>query len=349
MKIRTCFLNTRFFLILFALVFLTSFISRQSFAATMRSQQISMDISELKYTPTEDGGYTYTATINGEQVTGHLAAGAVQKPTNSNLNAALTASIHDAVARDITKNMALSVKDDATETKEPATTSKKENNTSNTSQENELNLIGNGKNAEDIIQSLINGDITLCNEQMIKNIGSVLTDRSDITTPEELAEALQSYYYKKTWFSKEETFNNPKVSRSNLYSGMNYTSSVNSVLTENFECVKNKNIKEQKEQKVYTPPQVTITCGDPNNPFNAVLCKGAEFFGYVRTLASLISAFALVAFSVNAIFGNVNWKWFMGVIFGLLVISLTGALVDFIIDSDDAQMSGKYINDTLTD
>ncbi len=274
MKIRTCFLNTRFFLILFFLIFTFSF------------QESKASVSDL-----------------------------VSKIENNGLAQKYTSSFNYLV---------------------------QEKGYQNGKQVVALNFFANNGQLPGVLEKLTQGGFPLCEgreSEFINKLGQALNLNTRTTNQQELYSAIQEKFYPKGKY---------KVPKSTSEIETIFTS-VNSVLTENLECVVDQDIKEKKEQKVYTPPQVTITCGDPNNPFNAVLCKGAEFFGYVRTLASLISAFALVAFSVNAIFGNVNWKWFMGVIFGLLVISLTGALVDFIIDSDDAQMSGKYINDTLTD
>ena len=206
-----------------------------------------------------------------------------------------------------------------------------------------LNFFLNNGNLQGILEKLTQGGFPLCEgreSEFIKKLGTALTSNANtnITTQSELSSAIQDRFFPNGRYHPS----------SSTPTNMAIVNSVNAILTENLECIVDKNAKEETlvPQPDPTPPS-EVTCGDPDNPFNSVLCSGAKFFGYIRTLAALASAFALVAFSVNAIFGNVNWKWFMGVVFGLMVISLTGALVDFIVEAPDAQVRGEYINDTL--
>ena len=227
-----------------------------------------------------------------------------------------------------------------------------EENPQGTIRESGVDFIGSAKGNDfrPLIDNLIDGNIPLNSPEIIQRLGKAFLKNSlEINSAEELSQALLDTYYggdpeKKDWKSWSAAKNG--VVGANAFKHHQ----VNEILLDNLLIAVEKEIEDKNKPVLPDTPvsePTGDTCGDPDNPFNSVLCSGAKLFGYIRTLAALASAFALVAFSVNAIFGNVNWKWFMGVVFGLIVISLTGALVDFIVEAPDAQIRGEYVNDTL--
>ncbi|NCB49260.1 MAG: hypothetical protein EOM53_01080 [Alphaproteobacteria bacterium] len=86
------------------------------------------------------------------------------------------------------------------------------------------------------------------------------------------------------------------------------------------------------------------------NPFRVLLEKGAEIFVQIRTFAFILSAFGLVSFSINALFGNINWQWFSGIILSLMFAALLGALVDFLLKDSlpsESESLQTQLQDTL--
>jgi outer membrane biosynthesis protein TonB len=86
--------------------------------APSQPQRVSVNISGMNYEKTEDGGYDYTAVVNGEQVTGHLEAEDVGKvPEGRSPNVTqqwLRANINSAIAKDVSENMTSSAENGVT-------------------------------------------------------------------------------------------------------------------------------------------------------------------------------------------------------------------------------------------
>lgn len=63
--------------------------------------------------------------------------------------------------------------------------------------------------------------------------------------------------------------------------------------------------------------------------FDAVTTKGTKLFQAVKTVVFVMGGFGLVGLAVGAIFGAVKWKWFASLAFGLLILAIASAIVDY--------------------
>ncbi|MGD9639488.1 MAG: TrbC/VirB2 family protein [Alphaproteobacteria bacterium] len=64
--------------------------------------------------------------------------------------------------------------------------------------------------------------------------------------------------------------------------------------------------------------------------FGSVTAKAQEIFQNLKTLVFVLGGFGLIGFSVGAIFGKVQWKWFATLSFGLFIISVADQVVSYI-------------------
>ena len=74
---------------------------------TVEQKVSTLKISGVEYEAAEDGGYNYTATVNGEQVEGHLDAEDVLSPTSDDARTAakqMDANIKSAISIDVKEN-----------------------------------------------------------------------------------------------------------------------------------------------------------------------------------------------------------------------------------------------------
>ncbi|MGN0903918.1 MAG: TrbC/VirB2 family protein [Alphaproteobacteria bacterium] len=67
--------------------------------------------------------------------------------------------------------------------------------------------------------------------------------------------------------------------------------------------------------------------------FSAVTGKGTDLFQAVKKVVFVMGGFGLVGLAVGAIFGAVKWKWFASLAFGLVVLAVAGAIVDYMTDA----------------
>lgn len=64
--------------------------------------------------------------------------------------------------------------------------------------------------------------------------------------------------------------------------------------------------------------------------FTELISKGAEIFNGVRDIVFVVSGFGIIGVAVGGFFGNMNWKWLSAIIIGLIVIGLTGSIIQFV-------------------
>lgn len=64
--------------------------------------------------------------------------------------------------------------------------------------------------------------------------------------------------------------------------------------------------------------------------FSDLINKGAEIFKGVRDIVYVVSGFGIIGVAVGGFFGNLNWKWLGAIIIGLMVIAMTGGILDFV-------------------
>lgn len=63
--------------------------------------------------------------------------------------------------------------------------------------------------------------------------------------------------------------------------------------------------------------------------FGKVVSKGKSLFTNVRTVVFVMGGFGLVGLAVGAIFGAVKWKWFASLAFGLVILAIANAVVEY--------------------
>lgn len=78
--------------------------------------------------------------------------------------------------------------------------------------------------------------------------------------------------------------------------------------------------------------------------FSELISKGAEIFNGMREIIYVVAGFGIIGVSVGGFFGNLNWKWLGAIIIGLMVIGLTGSIIEYI-GADTA--TAEKIGDTL--
>ena len=84
--------------------------------------------------------------------------------------------------------------------------------------------------------------------------------------------------------------------------------------------------------------------GSGSGLFSDLIKKGAEIFKGIREIIYVVAGFGIIGVSVGGFFGNLNWKWLGAIIIGLMVIGLTGSIIEYV-GADGATV--KEIGDTL--
>ena len=83
--------------------------------------------------------------------------------------------------------------------------------------------------------------------------------------------------------------------------------------------------------------------GESTGLFAELISRGAEIFRGMRDIIYVVSGFGIIGVSVGGFFGNMNWKWLGAIIIALMVIGLTGSILDFVVGGE----SQTGITDTL--
>lgn len=78
--------------------------------------------------------------------------------------------------------------------------------------------------------------------------------------------------------------------------------------------------------------------------FGTLTAKGAEIFIGLREIIFAVAGFGITAVAIGGFFGAINWKWLSAIIIGLVVISTTSAIINYMVDSD---ITSGMITDTL--
>ena len=77
--------------------------------------------------------------------------------------------------------------------------------------------------------------------------------------------------------------------------------------------------------------------------FADLIAKGAEIFNGMRDIIYVVAGFGIIGVSVGGFFGQINWKWLSAIIIALMVIGVTGSILNFIVGGP----SQTGITDTL--
>jgi len=71
-----------------------------------------------------------------------------------------------------------------------------------------------------------------------------------------------------------------------------------------------------------------------SDPFGEVTSKATETFSSVRQVVFVLGAFTLVAIAVGAIFGKINWKWFVSLLVALVILAVAGMIIGYFVETD---------------
>ncbi|MDD4520222.1 MAG: hypothetical protein PHI50_05035 [Alphaproteobacteria bacterium] len=75
--------------------------------------------------------------------------------------------------------------------------------------------------------------------------------------------------------------------------------------------------------------------------FLPVISELIDLFINVKKIVFILGGFGLIAVSIGAIFGKIAWKWYVGLMMGLVVVAIAGSIVDYIVGDD-----GTFIYDS---
>jgi len=78
--------------------------------------------------------------------------------------------------------------------------------------------------------------------------------------------------------------------------------------------------------------------------FENLTSAGIDIFTGLRNIIFAVAGFGIFAIAIGGFFGNLNWKWLAAVIIGLVVIAVTGAIVNYMGDGYGATVN---IQDSL--
>lgn len=71
--------------------------------------------------------------------------------------------------------------------------------------------------------------------------------------------------------------------------------------------------------------------------------KTSEGFTNTRNLVFLLGGFGIIGLAVMAFFGRFQWKWFAALIGGMVLLAVTGSVIEYVTTSNS---SGTITNDT---
>lgn len=97
---------------------------------------------------------------------------------------------------------------------------------------------------------------------------------------------------------------------------------------------------------LFAAPAYADTAAKDTGLFNDLITKGAEIFTGVRDIVFVVSGFGIIGVAVGGFFGNMNWKWLGAIIIGLMVVGLTGSIIQFVA-GDSAGALKERIKDSL--
>ena len=93
-----------------------------------------------------------------------------------------------------------------------------------------------------------------------------------------------------------------------------------------------------------------VYSSDPSDPFNVVIGNLIDLFINVKKIVFILGGFGLIAVSIGAIFGKIAWKWYVGLMMGLVVVAIAGSIIDYIVgDEGDFLISSwsSHLKDSL--
>lgn len=68
--------------------------------------------------------------------------------------------------------------------------------------------------------------------------------------------------------------------------------------------------------------------------FSGLTSAGGKIFDGMQGVIYLVSGFGIFGVAIAGFFGKINYRWLSAIIIGLVVISLTGALLNYLVEKD---------------
>lgn len=68
-----------------------------------------------------------------------------------------------------------------------------------------------------------------------------------------------------------------------------------------------------------------------SDPFAKVSTKASNAFEGTRKVVFTLGAFTLVAIAVGAIFGKINWRWFVSLLVALVILAVAGLIISYFV------------------
>lgn len=81
--------------------------------------------------------------------------------------------------------------------------------------------------------------------------------------------------------------------------------------------------------------------------FENLTSTGGEIFTGMKKIIFGAAGFGIIAVAIGGIFGSLNWKWLTAIIIGVVVISLTAGIINYLVAGTGADVSVKGISDSL--
>lgn len=99
---------------------------------------------------------------------------------------------------------------------------------------------------------------------------------------------------------------------------------------------------------LFVAPSYAGAAGVPDTGlFADLINKGSEIFRGVRDIVFVVAGFGIIGVAVGGFFGNMNWKWLSAIIIGLVIVGLTGSVIQFVAGDSAGALKNKITNSLI--
>ena len=77
------------------------------------------------------------------------------------------------------------------------------------------------------------------------------------------------------------------------------------------------------------------------DPFTSISAKALNAFIGARQVVFTLGAFTLIAIAVGALFGKINWRWFVSLWVALVILAVAGSIVTHFVNTG---MDNEWVN-----
>ncbi|MBE6463247.1 MAG: hypothetical protein E7005_05790 [Alphaproteobacteria bacterium] len=75
--------------------------------------------------------------------------------------------------------------------------------------------------------------------------------------------------------------------------------------------------------------------------FTGLKTSGTNIFVGLRSIIYPASAIGVICVCIGGFFGNINWKWLMAIVVGLIVIASCSGFIQLFADGVDVNLNGE--------